>query len=227
MTDDIIELQVGYHENKNNPFQRIICDTDFTNPYYECKGENYSIYYSKDQPKHRNESVYKACNNLDVILEVAKMNYENNGIVATIRDDKIITGDDIDIWKDIKVWINGTYPKKQPTKLKYRKHSYHSRYLKSGINEIKMFTDKIYIDKGINRGHVVSFEIKSSTFQSYYHIIYDGYNRKKFEAYPDGFSGRYHGYEYFDTFEEMQDFFKEKFNVTLVKDGDTIYHHYH
>lgn len=225
MTENILEFTVGYHSTNKNPFQRMICDTDFTNPYFECKGDDWKIYYSKSQPKHWNEEVYKACSDIDTVLEVAKLNFESPNMVATIRDGEIITGGEMDIWNDIKVWAysNDVYPKVQPDRLHYRKHSYHSHYLRSGINEIKMFTDKVYVPSD---GTVRSFEIKSSTWQDYYHICYDVYNRCKFEAYHDGFSGRGHGYAYFDTFEEMQEWFMELYGVRLVKEGVTDYHHY-
>lgn len=224
MTDDIIELTVGYHANNTNPFQRIICDTDFTNPYYECKGDDYNIFYSKVQPFHKISEVYNACQNLDLVMEVAKMNFESDEMIATIRDGEIITGkENMDIWGDIKVWAytNNVYPKMQSNRLPYTKESFHSRYLKSGINEIKMYSDEIYKD-----GKVYSFTIKSSTFQSRYSLIYDVYNRCKFEAYHDGYSGRGYGYEYFDTFEEVQEWVMENFDCRLYKKGDTKYHHY-
>ena len=225
MTKDILEFTVGFHACETNPFQRMICDTDFTNPYYECKGEDWKIYYSKEQPNHWNEDVYNACKNIDLILEVAKMNFENPNMVATIRDGEIITGNDMDIWKDIKVWAysNHVYPKKQPVRLPYHKHSYHNRYLRSGINEIKMNTNEIYVPSD---GTLRSFEIESSTWQDYYHVCFNVYNRYKFEAYHDGFSGRGHGYAYFDSFEEMQNWFSELYGVRLVKEGVTEYHHY-
>lgn len=219
MSDTIFELQVGYHNNKTIPYQRIICDTDFTNPYYEVnnKGE---VEYSKVQPKHWIPEVETACKNIDLILEVAKRNHNAGNMIATIRDNHIITGDDMDIWNDIKVWNNGEYPKKQDIRLGYVKKSYHSPYLKSGINEIKMITDKLY-----HNGHVLHFIIESSTRQNRYTVNIIGKHRLTREL-TNMIHGDYHGYEYFNSFDKVQDYFQEKYNVRLYKKGKTEYHHY-
>lgn len=217
MSDTIYELQVGYHVDKRVPYQRIICDTDFTNHYYEVNNDR-QVEYSKEQPKHWIPEVEEACENIDLILEVAKLNYDADKMVATIRDNKIVTGEDIDIWNDIKVWNNGEYPKFQDNRLKYVKHSYHNKYLRSGIDEVEMQTGKLY-----HKGHVLHFTITSSTFQDRYTVILMGTDRLTKEL-TDNIHGEYHGYRYFESFEDMQSWFDEEYGVRLVKDGKTVYH---
>ena len=215
--NQVYELQVGYHTNSTIPYQRIICDTDFTNPLYEVNNEG-KVEYSKEQPKHWIPEIETVCSNIKLILEVAKLNQKAGKMIATIRNNQIITGDDINIWEDIKVWNNGTYPKKQDVELFYTKHSYHNKYLKRGINEVKMVTEKLYYE-----GHILYFIIKSSTFQDRYTVELMGTHRLTREL-TDGIHGDYHGYRYFNTFEDVQNWFWSKYKVKLVKDGETEYH---
>lgn len=218
MTDTIYELQVGFHNNKLIPYQRIICDTDFTNPYYEIN-LNGRVGYSKIPPTHWVSEVEVACRHIDLIMEVAKMNYNAGKMIATISSDNTINvGEDIDIWKDIKVWNNGEYPKIQSDKLYYDKHSYHNKYLKSGINKIEMVTDSIYYN-----GHVLHFIIESSTFQDRYTVNIMGVDRLKREL-TNYIHGDYHGYRYFNSFQDVQNWFKESYGVRLIKKGNGLSH---
>lgn len=214
----IYELQVGFHSNRTIPYQRIICDKDFKNYYYEVN-DNGKVKYSKEQPSHWIPEVEEACQNIDLILKVAEMNFKAGKMIATIRDNNIIT-EDIDIWGDIKVWRNGEYPKNHNPKLEYVKKSIHNKYLKSGINKVSMITDELYYE-----GDVLHFEIESSTFQFNYTVNIMGYDRLTSEL-TNNIHGYYHGYAYFKTFEEVQEWFMENYNVKLVKRGETLYSNY-
>lgn len=221
----IIELQVGFHENKLRRYQRILTNEYFNDYLFEHQHYNdgaYNITYSRKKPEIKDEEVNKVCDNISLILKNARLNYESDEtILATIRDNQLIYGDDIDIWKDIKVWINGVYPKYQGNTLFYEKHSYHSHYLRDGVNEEKLITNEFY-----HEGDVIGFTIETSNISNRYTAIIHGFNRYKFEVYSTGFEGRYHGYYYFDSFKEVQQFFKEKYNKKLVQKGETITHHY-
>ena len=219
---EIIELQVGYHANKTIPYQRIICNTDFTNPKFEINN-NGEVAYTETCPKHWVPEVEQVCKNIDTILQVAKLNQEANQMIATISSEDfttIHTGNDVDIWKDIKVWNNGTYPTHKKSKLEYIKHSYTNKYLRRGISEIKMVTETIY-----HNGHELHFQIDSSTWQNRYTVNIMGTHRLTREL-TDGIHGDYHGYRYFKSFEEVQNWFNKEYGVTLVKNGDTKYHRY-
>ena len=121
----------------------------------------YNITYSRKKPEIKDEEVNKVCDNIPLILKNARLNYESDKtILATIRDNQLIYDDDIDIWKDIKVWINGVYPKYQGNTLFYKKHSYHNPYLRDGENEEKLI--RFYEEKnGFKRFDTK--EIKSGT----------------------------------------------------------------
>lgn len=113
-------------------------------------------------------------------------------------------------------------------KLGYKKHSYKNKYLKSGIAEIEMITGKFIR----NDGSEISIQIKTSTFQNYYHISYTGFNADEFEK-TDGIHGRFHGYHFrdnydkkFTNFEQVQQFMMETYGFRLVKIGETIKHWY-
>ena len=220
----IIELQVGYHVNKNREYQRVITNEYFDDYLFEHQHYDdgaYNISYSRRKPVIKNKNVDKVCDNMSLVLENARLNYESDKkIIATIRDDKLVFGDDIDIWGDIKVWVKGVYPKYQPNILKYKKHSYHSHYLRDGVNEEKLVTDKFYHD-----GHEIRFSIETSNISNRYTAIISGFNRYKFEVYDTGFEGRYHGYYYFNNFREVKEFFRERYGLELVQDGETIKHH--
>ena len=112
-------------------------------------------------------------------------------------------------------------------KLSYEKHSYHSHWLKSGINEIKMTTEK-FIRKD---GSEIRLQIDSSTFQDYYHISFTGFNKEEFER-TDGIHGHFHGYHFHDnngdkftTFEQVRKFMEETYGFRLVKKGKTRKYH--
>ena len=221
----IIELQIGFHSNKARRYQRVITNEFFDEYKFEhqSKDNKFNITYSANKPPIKDEKVSIACDNMELVLESAKINYESKDrIASTIRDGKIITGDDMDIWKDIKVWILGVYPKYQSNILHYKKISTSSRYIKDGFTEDKLITDKIYC----RNGEIVSFTIESHNMSNRYTAIIDGFNRYKFETYSDGFSGRYHGYYYFDNFKQVQEFFKTKYNKILVQKGETEVNRY-
>ena len=116
----------------------------------------------------------------------------------------------------------------QMEKLGYKKHSYKNKYLKSGIAEIKMFSEKFIREDGSE----IRLEIKTSTFQNYYNISYIGFNAEEFER-TDGIHGRFHGYHFrdnnnerFTSFEQVQRFMMETYGFRLVKIGETVKHWY-
>lgn len=217
----IIELQIGFHTTSQMRFQRVITNEYFDEYQFEHHSNDghYTISYSAQKPQIKDNEVSKACDNMDLVLKCAKINFENNDIVATIRNDEIVFGNEIDIWKDVKVWIKGTYDKYQSQTLFYTKHSYSNKYLKDGFTEDKLLTDSFYF-----KGDVIRFEIESYNMRNRYTAIIDGYNRYKFEAYNTGFEGRYHGYYYFNSFKEVQEFFKSRYNKILVQKGETKLH---
>lgn len=113
-------------------------------------------------------------------------------------------------------------------KVQYKKHSYKNKYLKKGITEIKMVTEK-FIRKD---GSEIILEIETSTFQNYYHISYSGFNQEEFER-TNGIHGRFHGYHFrdnynntFTSFEQVQQFMMETYGFRLVKLGETNKHWY-
>ena len=84
----IIELQVGFHVDKLRRYQRIITNEYFDEYLFEHQDYNdgrYNISYSKDKPSIRDETVSQICDNISIILENAKLNYESDSIFATIR----------------------------------------------------------------------------------------------------------------------------------------------
>ena len=225
----IIELQVGFHVDKLRRYQRIITNEYFDEYLFEHQDYNdgkYNISYSKDKPNIHDETVSQICDNISIILENAKLNYESDSMFATIRFNDV-TGEwelkyanEMDIWKDVKVWITGVYPKYQGNTLFYTKHSYHSKYLRDGVNEEKLNTDTFY-----HKGDEISFSIETSNISNRYTAIISVYNSYEWEA-TDAIHGRYHGYYYFDNFREVQEFFRERYGKELVQRGNIVKHHY-
>lgn len=209
----IYELQIGYHTNKARNYQRAIT-TDFTveNTLFETH-EDKKIIYTHIMPQHHNDNVYEVCaNHLDVICEVARLNNETD-IFHTIDpvSFEIKQGDDVEIWSDIKVWVREPCEIEGETLL-YQKETVHAYWYKEGVYEENYYTEKFYdpID-----GHILHFEIKSFNTRDHYTVTIMGYDRHEWEV-TDGIHGDYHGYYYFDSWEEVEEFFREEYGKTLV-----------